>query len=185
MVWVHGWGVCHGCHLGCMLPGLHASWAACCLGCMEGERGGWSILMWNHHCHPCCVPHSLHPFQPHHLLSSCSLGCDDVWQLNWSWKREASVAYQSQLVMCHLQVIDDGSLILPLLSTPGTEGQTAMMAEGIRGMDILEPRYFRWLQGQYEPKEMDVLGWVSHCLVGSCQIFPSIPGVLSLEGRGV
>ena len=86
-------------------------------------------------------------------------------------KGEASVTYQSQLVMCDPQVINDSSLVLPFLATPGTECQTATMAEGIRGMDIPEAHYFRQLQGQYKPKEMDVLGWVSHCLVGTLRSF--------------
>ena len=40
--------------------------------------------------------------------------------------------------MHDLQVTDDSTLILPLFATPGAECQTAMMVEGIRGMDILE-----------------------------------------------
>ena len=83
------------------------------------------------------------------------------------------------------QMINDSSLILPFLATPGTECQSAMMVEGIRGMDILEAHYFRQLQGQYKPRETDALGQVSCCLVGDPQIFPSIPGVLNLKDRGV
>ena len=87
--------------------------------------------------------------------------------------------------MHDLQVIDNSTLILPLFATPGAECQTTMMAEGIRGMDILEAHYFGWLQWWYEPKEMDVLMKVFHCPVGSFQIFSSTPGVLNLKDRGV
>ena len=122
-------------------------------------------------------------------LISCQVLAVLAMMMHGIWtsheKVGASVAYQSQLVMHDPQVIDDSLLILPLLATPGTECQTAMMVESIRGMDVLEAHYFRWLQGQYEPNEMDAFGWVSCCPVDSHQIFPSILGVLKLKDRGV
>ena len=39
-------------------------------------------------------------------------------------------------------VIDDSTLVLPLSATPGAEHQTAKMAGGIRGVEILEAHYF-------------------------------------------
>ena len=44
--------------------------------------------------------------------------------------------------MHDLQVIDNSILILHLFATPGAECPTAMMADGIRGMNTLEAHYF-------------------------------------------
>ena len=88
-------------------------------------------------------------------------------------KVEASITYRSQLVMPDSQVIDNSTLILPLFATPGAECQTAMMVEGIRGIDILEAHYFGWLQGQYKLKKLMHLCKYFTAWLAAFRSFPS------------
>ena len=160
MVWVHRWVS----QASCMCCGCH-------LGCTEGEEVG--NLVW---CGIIIAVLVMFLFLvilfyliEFWVFAILAMTMHAIWTSHE--KVEASVTYQSQLIMCDLHVIDDSSLILPLFATPGTEHQITITAESIRGMDILEVNYFRWLQGWYKPKEMDVLGWVSCCPVGTLRSF--------------
>ena len=56
---------------------------------------------------------------------------------HYSGATEALVTYEAQLVVHHSQVIDDGSLILSIFSTPRAVRVTSKMPEGIGVMNPL------------------------------------------------
>ena len=78
--------------------------------------GWWRWLIWASFCRQLAALLAMVPD---------GLGCD------WGTV-EALLTHQAQLVMCHLQMVDDSSLILPFLPTPWTVGYPFEMMEGIQ-----------------------------------------------------
>ena len=92
---------------------------------------------------------------------------------------QTPLADKPKVVVPGVQVIYDGALILPLLSTPWTEREAGLTIESLGGVFAPETHYFGAFEKQHYPEMEEVFGGPPSHVVDRVQFLPALLLVLN------